>query len=90
MISPPVVVGVPSGWLLLLCLCFCSDHVEVITLEVHSVKVFKCYPHCVRCSRENFLYSLCAEFVLTGMQGFTGGIDEPWFTERASGAVGGG
>ena len=29
--------------------------------------MFKCYPHCARCSSENFLYSICAESVLTGM-----------------------
>ena len=30
--------------------------------------MFKCYPHRVRCSSENFLYSICAESFLIGMQ----------------------
>ena len=34
--------------------------------------MLKCYPHRVRCSSENFLYLLCAESFLTGMQVYRG------------------
>ena len=51
--------------------------------------MFKCYPHRVRCSSESFLYSLCAESFLTGMQLYRGNRELLRYFQELSSTYGG-